>query len=308
MKPIKAFFMLVELPTKIASVTPFLLALAYSAAVYGSLRWQAVGIFFAAMLTFDMATTAINNFIGYTKAHHQEGYNYEEKNALVVYGMSRTAAKTIIFSLLAIATALGIYLVTLTGWVTLVVGAFCFAIGVLYTFGPLPFASTPYGETISGGLMGFVIPFLTVYAATGGLVAIRFEGGLLLVSLAFVELAGLFVFCVPLMAGIANIMLANNLCDLEEDVANRRHTVVYYLGRKGAMRLFFGFYVAGFLAVLTMLLTGILPLWGVLALVPYLLVWKNCRKFAAHISKRDTFPLALVNFLVTSYPLLLVLL
>ena len=40
------------------------------------------------------------------------------------------------------------------------------------------------------------------------------------------------------MSGIANIMLANNICDVEEDIINNRFTLPYYLGKKNAFNLF----------------------------------------------------------------------
>lgn len=38
----------------------------------------------------------------------------------------------------------------------------------------------------------------------------------------------IFILSLPLVLWIANVMLANNTCDLEEDLLNNRHTLVSY--------------------------------------------------------------------------------
>lgn len=51
---------------------------------------------------------------------------------------------------------------------------------------------------------------------------------------------GIFLIALPNTLWIANLMLANNICDLEEDENNNRYTLVHYLERvKGYGYLFF---------------------------------------------------------------------
>ena len=38
------------------------------------------------------------------------------------------------------------------------------------------------------------------------------------------ELIILFIVCLPATTGISNIMLANNIFDIEDDIVNRRYT------------------------------------------------------------------------------------
>ncbi|MFX3949962.1 1,4-dihydroxy-2-naphthoate prenyltransferase, partial [Streptococcus suis] len=44
---------------------------------------------------------------------------------------------------------------------------------------------------------------------------------------------------IPLLTLIANIMLANNTRDLEEDIRNHRYTLDYYIGNKNSLKLYF---------------------------------------------------------------------
>lgn len=45
-------------------------------------------------------------------------------------------------------------------------------------------------------------------------------------------LGGIFLIALPNTLWIANLMLANNICDLEEDENNNRYTLVHYLGKE----------------------------------------------------------------------------
>ena len=41
--------------------------------------------------------------------------------------------------------------------------------------------------------------------------------------------------CLSLIVNVANIMLANNNCDMEDDFINRRLTLSIYLGKENAL-------------------------------------------------------------------------
>ena len=41
--------------------------------------------------------------------------------------------------------------------------------------------------------------------------------------------------CLSLIVNVANIMLANNICDMEDDFINRRLTLSIYLGKENAL-------------------------------------------------------------------------
>ena len=65
---IKTFLELVEIQTKLASFFPFLLGALFAALYFKEFNLGNTLLFFAAMLIFDMTTTAINNFMDFLKA------------------------------------------------------------------------------------------------------------------------------------------------------------------------------------------------------------------------------------------------
>ena len=54
----------------------------------------------------------------------------------------------------------------LVGWPLLLMGGFCYAVGILYSAGPRPLSSLPLGEVFSGFTMGFMITLICVYLNT----------------------------------------------------------------------------------------------------------------------------------------------
>ena len=68
----KEFIELVELRTKLASVFPFLTALCYSFILFKEINVLNMCLFFVGMLSFDMATTVMNNLMDYVKAKNSD--------------------------------------------------------------------------------------------------------------------------------------------------------------------------------------------------------------------------------------------
>jgi 1,4-dihydroxy-2-naphthoate octaprenyltransferase len=145
----------------------------------------------------------------------------------------------LIIILLFVALVLGLWLVWRTQWVLFFIGGFCVLIGIFYTQGRLPLNRLPLGEVFSGVTMGFGIPFLMVFVNVlpQSFVAVTWQWPNLFVSGSWVALVTLILVCVMPMGTIANVMLANNLCDLKEDTANHRTTLPMYLTHAQALWL-----------------------------------------------------------------------
>ena len=251
---------LVELRTKIASVIPFVVGLLYSIWTFGHFDAVNMALFFVAMLCFDMATTVMNNLMDYVKAKN-ETYRQEEN----IIGTSSLTVKqtTIIFaSLVAIATIIGIILVVRTNMILLFVGAICFLIGIFYTFGPIPISRMPLGEVLSGVTMGFGIFWIVIFlnSPEASFAWMGLEQGMLVVRLAILDHFKVALLSLPLVCTIANIMLSNNLCDLETDITNDRYTLVYYIGKLTALKLYQGLYLIGFVAMVLAVVFRIAPI------------------------------------------------
>ena len=291
----KKFFAFVEIRTKIASLLPFLFGAAYAAYVYGRLRVAETALFFFSMILFDMATTAINNTV-------------DSKSGATLLPYRRSTAIAILSVLLLLATALGVALAIRTGPVVLLAGALCFFVGIFYTFGPAPLSRMPLGEIFSGIFMGFFIPFLVVYvnAPDGTLVSLGYSAGILTLSMDVPALFRLAIATIPAICGIAGIMLANNICDLETDQKVGRYTLPHFIGTRHALWLFAGLYAAAFASVAAMAVFRVLPAYVLLVLLAAIPTWKNLRTFFRRQSKADTFPLSVADLVLVMVPLIAV--
>lgn len=295
-----SFFKLVEIRTKVASVIPFLLGTLYASYRFERFKPTNFIIMFISLIAFDMATTAINNYYDWKKAQKTNGYNYESHNAIVSQGLKESSVLVVIGTLLAAAAIFGMLLFLRTSPVILLLGVVSFGIGVLYSFGPVPISRTPLGEIFSGFFMGFIIVFISIYIHTYdmNIISLTWEGGILGIGLNMAELAYIFLLSVPTVNGIANIMLANNICDIEDDMENRRYTLPVYIGRKRALRVFKGLYYTGYADVIVLILLGVTPLTTAATLFTLIPINKNIKSFYAKQTKKDTFALSVRNFLI----------
>lgn len=293
---IQRFLNYVEIRTKIASLLPFLLGLSYVLYTYKQVDIRNTLLFFISMLCFDMATTALNNYID-VKANGK------------ILEFSQKTAKQILYFLLILAILLGLALVFYTGVIVLVLGALCFGVGIFYTFGPVPISRMPLGEIFSGLFMGLFIPFLVVFinAPEDSLIYFTFTNWLLQVSFNIMDLLKLGVVTIPAITGIANIMLANNICDLDEDVSVNRFTLPYYTGVENALSIFAALYYLGFAAIIIMVVFGMLPIYGLIAIVGLIPIYQNISKFRKQQSKTITFPLSVQNLVISLVPVIIIL-
>lgn len=289
----KRFLAYVEISTKLASLFPFLLGLVLTVKFYGQANWANTAIFFASMLLFDMTATAINNFID-TRTNGRP------------LQFSRPVGLAIILVMLILAIALGLLLTLRTDLVVLVAGAACFAVGIFYTFGPAPISRMPLGEIFSGLFMGFFIPFLVlqVNAPAGSLVSLLLDPQLVTVSLRWPALLNLILWTVTPMATIANIMLANNICDIEHDVAVSRLTLPYYIGKAWSLKLFATLYALSFISWIALIALGQLSVWALLLFILIVPVIQNLKIFFQKQIKSETFAICLKIFLLQNAALL----
>lgn len=298
--PIKSFLKLVEIQTKVASVIPFTLGSVFVYYRYGVFNLKNFIFMFISLLTFDMTATAINNYLDYKKAIKKKGYNYETHNVIVRDNLAQSTVVVTIILLLSTAITFGLLLYLNTDNIVLILGIISFMIGILYSFGPIPISRMPLGEIFSGLFMGFIIVFLAVYIHISELINfdLALQGGLLEMTVNIKELLSLFLISVPTVNGIANIMLANNICDIEDDIENKRYTLPIYIGRNSSLKLFRAIYYSTYIAIVVGIGLGILPLSSLLVLGTLLFVNKNINRFSEKQTKKDTFALSVKNFVI----------
>jgi len=282
----KRFLDYVEIRTKITSLFAFLMTLAFLLYQKQNIHWGNTLLFFTAMFLFDLTTTAINNYID-TKNNHQT-LQFKRRTALVI-----------IYVLFGISSIIGLYLAYRTDIVILLAGGICFLCGVFYTYGPVPISRMPLGEVLSGIFYGLLIPFILLYMNSPAGTYLSLNVNLSTISLDL-QVKGLFtliLLAVTPFAATANIMLANNICDLEKDIAVKRHTLPYYIGDK-VLYLFAGLYYLTYGATLVMVLAGILHPICLLSLATIFIVQKNIHAFVQKQEKAVTFVLSIKNYII----------
>lgn len=291
------FLEFVELKTKVASVFPMTIGILWAFYRYQTFNWLNTLLFVLAVLSFDMCTTAINNSMDFHKAK-DEVYR-QESNVIGKFALDFKQMIGIVLGLLVFSSLVSLILVWQTSWLLLPMGAVCFLIGIFYTFGPIPLSRMPLGEVFSGVTMGLGIFFLAVFIqAPDNLLLTRLDGQWLSLQVDWIKVLEILFMSLPLVTLIANIMLANNTCDLEEDIRNHRYTLVYYIGKKPALQLYFTLASLPWLLWLIYCLTGFLPIWALLGLLGIIPAYKSLKRFLKKQVKGETFIEAVKSFVL----------
>ncbi len=296
---LSSFLKLVEIQTKAASIMPFLLGASYTYYRYQTFLPVNLLIFFISLISIDMATTALNNYMDYKRAKRKEGYNYEVHNAIVRDGLSETKVLTTIGLLLAITIIAGLTLVIRTDLIILIVGMLAFGLGVLYSFGPLPISGTPpFGELVSGIMMGGFIFFITIYSQIFDLGIIHFTliDWQLNVEMNILELFAIAFTSMPLILLIANIMLTNNICDMKDDYENHRYTLPFFIGKSNSLILFSLIHYLTYGFILVSIFLGFLPLVSLIVFITLIPVSQGIKAFKQEQKKSSTFIISVKHF------------
>ncbi len=297
---IKKFLNYVEIRTKITSTFTFVMAIAFLKYQGQEINWNLTLLFFTAMFLFDLTTTAINNYID-SKGNEQILPRNKQilPGNMQVLPFERKTALIIIYILLGSSIILGLTLAYFTDIVILITGGICFLCGIFYTYGPVPISRQPLGEVMSGAFYGILIPFIIFYINTpkGTYITLNLNLSTISFTLQVVPILTLLLFAVIPFCTTANIMLANNICDLEKDITVKRHTLPYYIGKK-ALTLFALLYYGTYAAVVIMVIFKILSPVCLLSLLTLFAVQRNINKFFNKQEKSTTFILAIKNFII----------
>jgi 1,4-dihydroxy-2-naphthoate octaprenyltransferase len=208
-----AFSNIVELRTKVISMTTFFAAVLYSLYVEEWISPTLLGLMTAAVLCVDLGTTAFNSFFDYLRGVDHRSHTREGDKVLIKGEVSPGLALLISVVLYAAAAVLGITIAVLTGVEVAVAGAVCMAVGFLYNAGPLPISSTPAGELFAGGFLGSALFLISFYVFTG-----------------YLSLPAVWV-SIPFTLYIASILAVNNACDVEGDAEAGRKTLAVICGQ-----------------------------------------------------------------------------
>ncbi|NBI06409.1 1,4-dihydroxy-2-naphthoate polyprenyltransferase [Senegalia massiliensis] len=297
---VKSFLKLVEIQTKVASIIPFILGTVYTLYRYDDFNVKNFLFMYISLIAFDMATTAINNYIDYKKAIKKHGFGYEVHNAIANFNLKEGTVVFTIFILVLVAVAMGLILFINTNYILLILGIISFGVGILYSFGPVPISRMPLGEIFSGFFMGFIIPFVSIYIHryNKGLIDMNINLSQLIVKFDFLEVIIIFLISLPAIVGISNIMLANNICDIEDDIENKRYTLPIYIGKEKSLKLFKYLYYIAYINIILSIIFKILPITTILVLFTLIPIKKNIDVFFKEQTKKNTFIFAVKNFVI----------
>jgi 1,4-dihydroxy-2-naphthoate octaprenyltransferase len=238
---LKQFLGVVEMRTKLVSLSTLAAATLYARLEAGKTPAGILALLLPAVLLADMGTTAFNSFFDYWRGDDTRARISEEDKVIVTEGVPALAVFLIAASCYAAAAALGLALAIVSGVWVIFAGGFCLAVGFLYSGGPLPISRTPLGELFSGLSLGSAL-FLIAFRLQAGYWGAR----PLLASL-------------PLSLFIASILAVNNACDLVGDREAGRKTLAILLGKEGGTVLALALGASAFAAEAALAALGLLP-------------------------------------------------
>ena len=235
------FLDVVEIKTKIVSVSTFFIAVFY-------LLWHGVRIdalkfalLLPAVLSLDMGTTAFNNFFDFRSGVDKSAALREKEKNLVHEGLGEYQVGLAAFILFGITAVLGLILVFLTNWRLLALGLVCMLIGFCYSGGPFPISRGPFGDLFAGGSLGSALFLFTIFT---------FKESLHITD---------FLVSVPSLLIIASILTVNNNCDILGDKAGGRKTLSILIGVKAGEVLVYILNLGAYAALTANALRGNLP-------------------------------------------------
>jgi 1,4-dihydroxy-2-naphthoate octaprenyltransferase len=232
-------------------------------------------LLFAAMLVASlMIQTATNLFNEYYD--FKRGLDTEESvgigGAIVRNGMSPKFIMNLALILYGISLLLGIYICASSSWWLAVVGLICMAVGYLYTGGPLPISSTPFGELMSGLFMGYLIILISYFIQTGYVSSLA------------------LIIAVPsgILVGLLN--MANNIRDHDGDKANGRRTLPILLGPEKAIRFLGIMFAFCYIWIIGIVIAGMVSPWLLLVLLSIPKAVKATTGFVGKTSPLEMMP------------------
>lgn len=295
---LKLFLEFIRLPTKSASAVPWVMGVLFSWYYFHTVNWLSAVIYLVAQISVAFFVTGFNNVQDYRLAvdtHYRDTYNIIGREHL-----SPQHAYRLMWGTLALACGLGLILVLRTNLLLLFMGVIAIAISILYTAGPVPFSRFPVGEFLSGWVEGFGVFFLTIYMSVTPATLM----GITISWPAFAVVGNLKNILILLLVGlpnvilVANIMLANNIGDVPQDIKNHRYTLPYYLGHTRAMQLYRGLVFASYVPVVISVGLHLLPIYQLVTLVAIPKLIKNVRLFNQTQVREATFYTAPQNLML----------
>ncbi|MCH7322494.1 1,4-dihydroxy-2-naphthoate polyprenyltransferase [Solibacillus sp. MA9] len=248
-KGFKVWWHLTRPHTLTASFVPVLLGTAIALAInHETINF---GLFLAmliASMLIQAATNMFNEYYDYKLGLDNE-HSVGIGGTIVRHGVAPKTIMIIALTFYFIAMLLGIYICAMTSWWLVAVGLVCMLIGYLYTGGPYPIAYSPFGELVSGAVMGMGIVLIAFFIQTK---EVTIEA--ILIS-------------VPSMILVGAIMLSNNIRDIVGDTEGGRKTMAILVGRHNAVTILATFFIISYLWIIALVIFTPLSVWALLVLL-----------------------------------------
>ncbi|WP_313235498.1 1,4-dihydroxy-2-naphthoate polyprenyltransferase [Sporosarcina ureae] len=215
---------------------------------YGPLHFPLFLAMLVASLLLQMATNMFNEYYDFKRGLDDE-HSIGIGGTIVRNGVQPKTVLNLALILYGLSVLLGIYICMETSWWLAAVGSVAMLIGYLYTGGPYPIAYTPFGELVSGFVMGMLLILIAFYIQTGTV-----TGNAILLS-------------VPSMLLVGAIMLANNIRDIVQDTKGGRKTMAILVGRNHAVTILATFFIVSYVWIIVLVVTGHVSPWALLVLL-----------------------------------------
>lgn len=280
------FKALVQAQTTLLTILPLLLGTIMAAAYhYHHVNLGETFLLMLSAICFHLAVNGHNQLSDYRRYQNSTTVQDSTNNIIKRFAISIPWAYSVLGILLLIFLISGLYLAYLSGWPLLLLGGVSFLVGYCYSGGPYPLLKTPLGELLSGLAMGLNIVLLGVYINIYN--APTYDNWFWLTG---------SIVSLPAVFTIANIMLANNICDKDEDVVIGRKTLAYYLGTKHSLTLLQINYVFSYLGLILSAILGYLPWLIVLSIFTVKSDYQLVQGFVKAPNKVTTFPRNVLMF------------
>lgn len=291
----KNFFKLAQMQTTITTFLTAILGVFYSWYNYKLFNPILSILTVLFVLLFLIAVNIRDNYVDYEVAYKKGDLAAEN----MIIGRERLSLKDVRFAYLIvgiISAIIGLYLVSQTTILAFYAGVTCFLIGILYAAGPVPISSTPFGEVFTGIAMGFGVFFSTLYVNSFQLLEFNIE-----------TIIKIFLASTATTIVAINIVLANNICDLEEDMEDNRYSLTYYIGVEKSLFLYKSLYYLAYSSIILSVIVKAYPKIVILSLLSFPLVQKNIQAFMKNQNKDRGLRIAVINSIIIPLSILVTL-
>lgn len=271
MKNLSLWVEVFRIHTLSASYIPVIFGTLY--AYYSKGRFS-LGLFIAMLISsilIQMSANLFNDFFDFKKGI--DNINSVGKSTALLTGtLSPKLILTIALFFVGISGLLGLYIVYYAGFIIAILGAISISVGLLYSGGPYPISASPFGELFSGFFMGTIIIGISYFIQTN------------------IYSLDIFLVSIPFALLIAAILTANNIRDLNEDIAGGRRTLAIILGKEKAVIFLKSISWIAFFLIPLFIALKILPIYSIIVFLTSIKIEKAGKIFMDNNTPKTMMP------------------